>query len=85
MEQQDQDSIPITMSPKCKVCPPLIVRLPKGISDTPEDPFSFQVSEYAEARRYRVIEGDNEYINLKADNFSSEAAASAVGSRFNYI
>ena len=79
-------TIPIEMTEHCKRCPPLIVRLPKGINDNPEHPFKFQVLRYPQALKQRVIEGANDYIKLSADNFSAEARASGIDTQFvSYI
>ena len=79
---EQSHTIPITVAPHLQVCPPLIVRLPAGISDTPSDPFKFEVRESVKTRKERTIKGSNSYIQLQADNFSDEAQTTAVGSQF---
>ncbi|KAH7820823.1 putative DNA-DIRECTED RNA polymerase I SUBUNIT RPA49 [Monocercomonoides exilis] len=66
----DPDYLPVTFASKPETCPPLVVRLPKGIEDTVSDPFVFEAKEQVVGKNTcRQIEGSSQFIRLRGDNF----------------
>ena len=79
---QNKSFIEVTAAPRSKTTPPFVVRLPPGINDHSDDPFKFKVSHIVGEKSKRIVRGLNDYIEVKADNFSPAAQAQGADSKF---